>query len=236
MSKDLIIACDFPDKTSTLAFLDRFQVQKPYVKIGMELFYGEGPSIVTEIKARGHKVFLDLKLHDIPNTVGSAMRNIARLGVDMTNLHVAGGSAMMKAAMEGLEAGSVNGHRTTLLGVTILTSIDERVMNRELLIPGKISHVVTDYASTAHACGLDGIVCSPLEAHSVKERCGKGFLTVTPGIRYPNDGIGDQSRVTTPEKASQNSDYIVVGRPINAAGDPVFMYHRMLNEFLNPKQ
>lgn len=231
MKKDVIIACDFPSREETLAFLDRFTGKKPFVKIGMELFYGEGPQVVREIKARGHQIFLDLKLHDIPNTVGRSMKNLAQLGVDMTNLHAAGGSAMMKAAVEGLEAGAP-GKRPLLIAVTQLTSTSQEMMHSELLIPGILSEVVASYASNAHVSGLDGVVCSPLEVSVVKEWCGEEFLTVTPGIRYPDGPIGDQSRVTTPAVAAQlGSDYIVVGRPITAAEDPVAAYRRAMEEF-----
>lgn len=231
MRKDVIIACDFATRAEMLAFLDRFSGRKPYVKIGMELFYGEGPDVVREVKERGHSVFLDLKLHDIPNTVQRAMRNLARLGVDMTNLHAGGGSAMMKAAMEGLEEGA-RGQRPSLIAVTMLTSVGQEAMNAELLIPGVMSEVVASYATAAQGCGLDGVVCSPLEVGVVKEWCGPEFLTVTPGIRYPGAAQGDQSRVTTPAKAARiGSDYIVVGRPITEAADPVAAYEKVLAEF-----
>ncbi|MDL2324140.1 orotidine-5'-phosphate decarboxylase [Ruminococcaceae bacterium OttesenSCG-928-A16] len=230
--KDVIVACDFADKATTINFLEKFTTHKPFVKIGMELFYGEGPDIVREIKSRGHKIFLDLKLHDIPNTVQRAMRNLARLGVDMTNLHAAGGSAMMQAALQGLEEGAT-GQRATLIAVTQLTSTSQEMMNKELLIGGNIQNVVESYAANAKASGLNGVVCSPLEAGLVKAACGAGFLTITPGIRYPDGEIGDQSRVTTPADAAKiGSDYIVVGRPITAAEDPVAAYGRVLKDFL----
>lgn len=231
MKKDVIIACDFPGRSETLAFLDKFTEEKPFVKIGMELFYGEGPDIVREVKARGHQIFLDLKLHDIPNTVGRSMRNLARLGVDMTNLHAAGGSHMMKAALEGLEEGAA-GKRPLLIAVTQLTSTSQQMMQEELLIPGSLTKVVASYASNAHAAGLDGVVCSPLEVEVVKEWCGSEFLAVTPGIRYPDGNQGDQSRVTTPlVAASLGSDYIVVGRPITGEKDPVAAYRKVFNDF-----
>ncbi|MDL2219044.1 orotidine-5'-phosphate decarboxylase [Ruminococcaceae bacterium OttesenSCG-928-O06] len=223
--------CDFPSRAELVAFLDRFDQQTPYLKIGMELFYGEGPDIVREVKARGHNVFLDLKLHDIPNTVHRAMKNIARLGVDMVNLHAAGGSAMMRAALEGLEEGAA-GTRPQLIAVTMLTSIGQEAMNGELLIPGVLDEVVASYATNAQGSGLDGVVCSPLEVPLVKEWCGPEFITVTPGIRYPASAGDDQARVTTPAEAARiGSDYIVVGRPITAAGDPVAAYQKVLAEF-----
>lgn len=229
--KDVIIACDFATKQDTLAFLGQFTGQKPFVKIGMELFYGEGPDIVREIKGRGHKIFLDLKLHDIPNTVHKAMKNLAKLGVDMTNLHAGGGTAMMRAALEGLGEGAA-GSRALLVAVTQLTSTSKEVMNQELLVPGEVEAVVAAYAAGAKAAGLDGVVCSPLEAGVVKTRCGSEFLTVTPGIRYPEGEKGDQSRVTTPADAAKiGSDYIVVGRPITAAANPVQAYLRCLQDF-----
>lgn len=231
MNKDVIIACDFPTGKETLAFLDTFSGKKPYVKIGMELFYGEGPDIVRQIKERGHQIFLDLKLHDIPNTVQRAMRNLARLGVDMTNLHASGGSLMMKAALEGLEEGAP-GKRPLLIAVTQLTSTSQQTMNNDLLIPGSVDSVVASYALTTKNSGLDGVVCSPLEAGLVKEHCGSGFLTITPGIRYPSSQSDDQSRVTTPTAARTSSDYIVVGRPITAAPDPVAAYEKVVSEFL----
>lgn len=232
MAKDVIIACDFPDKASTLQFLSQYTDVKPFVKIGMELFYGEGPDIVREIKANGHQVFLDLKLHDIPNTVHRAMKNLAKLNIDMTNLHAAGGSKMMQGALEGLEEGAA-GQRPILIAVTQLTSTSQEIMENELLIQGKIQDVVASYASTAQKAGLDGIVCSPLETTFTKQRCGSSFITVTPGIRYPDGEMGDQSRVTSPSDAAKlGSDYIVVGRPITAAADPVSAYKKVVADFL----
>lgn len=232
MKRDVIIACDFPNKQQTLDFLAKFSEKKPYVKIGMELFYGEGPDIVREIKELGHAVFLDLKLHDIPNTVHRAMKNLARLGVDMTNLHASGGSVMMKAALEGLAEGAQQ-ERAMLIAVTQLTSTNQQMMNNELLIPGKVEDVVASYAQTAKESGLDGIVCSPLEAGLVKKRCGSGFYTITPGIRYPDGQTGDQQRVTTPaDAAAIGSDYIVVGRPITGAEDPVTAYQKVMADFI----
>lgn len=229
--KDVIIACDFPDKTATLQFLDLFVEEKPFVKIGMELFYGEGPAIVQEIKNRGHKIFLDLKLHDIPNTVQRAMCNLAKLGVDMTNVHAAGGSAMMQGALKGLAQGA-NGTPAILIAVTQLTSTSQQMMNNELLITGNVQDVVNSYALNAKNSGLAGVVCSPLEAGFVKSTCGDAFVTVTPGIRYPEGEIGDQSRVTTPLDARKGSDYIVVGRPITAAANPVEAYRKVISDFL----
>lgn len=235
MKHDVIIACDFKNKADTLAFLDRFEGKKPYVKIGMELFYGEGPDIVREIRARGHEIFLDLKLHDIPNTVKKAMANLARLGVSMTNVHAAGTIDMMRAAVEGLESGA-QGQRPLLIAVTQLTSTSQERMQRELLITDTIENTVAHYAKNAKEAGLDGVVCSPLEAGLVKKACGADFLTVTPGIRYPEGDVGDQSRVTTPQKAREiGSDYIVVGRPITAAADPVAAYERVCHDFLGGK-
>lgn len=231
MKKDVIIACDFKNRQDTLDFLSRFEGKKPYVKIGMELFYGEGPDIVREIVARGHEVFLDLKLHDIPNTVKKAMANLARLGVSMTNVHAAGTIDMMRAAVEGLEQGSA-GQRPLLIAVTQLTSTSQERMQRELLISETVENTVAHYAKNAREAGLDGVVCSPLEAALVKNACG-GFLTVTPGIRYPDGELGDQSRVTTPQKAREiGSDFIVVGRPITAAADPAAAYARVCSDFL----
>lgn len=232
MKRDVIIACDFPGKAATLAFLDQFSGKKPFVKIGMELFYGEGPDIVREIKSRGHDIFLDLKLHDIPNTVGSAMKNLGKLGVNMTNLHAGGGSIMMKAALEGLQEGA-GGRPAMLIAVTQLTSTSQQLMNEELLIAGNINDVVCSYAENAKNAGLSGVVCSPLEAGLVKARCGKEFFTVTPGIRYPDGQMGDQSRVTTPADAARiGSDFIVVGRPITGAADPVAAYEKVLADFV----
>ena len=232
MKKDVIIACDFPDRESTLAFLDRFQgSRKPFVKIGMELFYGAGPDIVREIKARGHRIFLDLKLHDIPNTVKKAMAVLSRLDVDITNLHAAGTTAMMQAALEGLTR--PDGTRPLLIAVTQLTSTDQQSMERDLLIHEPIDQVVMHYAETAKNAGLDGVVCSPLEAGKVHEVCGASFLTVTPGVRFADGDVGDQKRVMTPAQAKAiGSDYIVVGRPITAAEDPVAAYERCIMEFV----
>ncbi len=231
MEKDVIIACDFNSAKTTFEFLDKFTNVKPFVKIGMELYYAEGPSIVKEIKKRGHKIFLDLKLHDIPNTVKKAMAVLSRLDVDMCNLHAAGTTAMMKAAIEGLTR--EDGSRPILLAVTQLTSTDEESMKRDLLIEKPIDQVVMHYAEVAKKAGLDGVVCSPLEAGKVHEICSANFLTVTPGVRFADGEIGDQKRVTTPEKARLlGSDYIVVGRPITASTDPVAAYERCVKEFL----
>lgn len=230
MGKDVIIACDFSSRQQTMAFLDQFTEEKPFVKIGMELYYAEGPSIVKEIKARGHKIFLDLKLHDIPNTVKKAMRVLSDLDVDITNLHAAGTTAMMQAAVEGLTR--PDGTRPLLIAVTQLTSTDQESMERDLLIHQPIDEVVMHYAETAKNAGLDGIVCSPLEAGKVHDRCGKSFLTVTPGVRFADGDVGDQKRVMTPAAAKEiGSDYIVVGRPITQAADPVAAYRRCVAEF-----
>lgn len=232
MGKDVIIACDFADKETALSFLDKFEGRKPFVKIGMELFYAEGPQIVREIKARGHKIFLDLKLHDIPNTVKKSMAVLSRLDVDMCNLHAAGTSRMMEAALEGLIR--PDGTRPLLIAVTQLTSTDQEAMERDLLIKEPIDKVVMHYAETAKNAGLDGVVCSPLEAQKVHEVCGEKFLTVTPGVRFADGDIGDQKRVMTPEQAKKiGSDYIVVGRPITAAPDPVAAYERCIKEFVD---
>lgn len=232
MGKDVIIACDFADKETVLSFLDKFEGRKPFVKIGMELFYAEGPQIVREIKARGHKIFLDLKLHDIPNTVKKSMTVLSRLDVDMCNLHAAGTSRMMEAALEGLTR--PDGTRPLLIAVTQLTSTDQEAMERDLLIKEPIDKVVMHYAETAKNAGLDGVVCSPLEAQKVHEVCGERFLTVTPGVRFADGDIGDQKRVMTPEQAKKiGSDYIVVGRPITAAPDPVAAYERCIKEFVD---
>ena len=231
MGKDVIIACDFNSKEETLAFLDKFTDVKPYVKIGMELFYAAGPEIVKEIKARGHKIFLDLKLCDIPNTVMKAMKVLSGLDVDMCNLHASGTIPMMEAAIKGLTR--EDGTRPLLIAVTQLTSTSEEVMQRDLLINEKIDKVVMHYAHNAKLAGLDGVVCSPLEAGKVKEKCGKEFLTVTPGVRFADGDVGDQVRVTTPEKAKEiGSDYIVVGRPVTQAEDPVAAYKRCISEFV----
>ena len=232
MGKDVIIACDFADKETALNFLDKFEGRKPFVKIGMELFYAEGPQIVREIKARGHKIFLDLKLHDIPNTVKKSMAVLSRLDVDMCNLHAAGTSRMMEAALEGLTR--PDGTRPLLIAVTQLTSTDQEAMERDLLIKEPIDKVVMHYAETAKNAGLDGVVCSPLEAQKVHDICGEKFLTVTPGVRFADGDIGDQKRVMTPEQAKKiGSDSIVVGRPITAAPDPVAAYERCIKEFVD---
>ena len=230
MGKDVIIACDFASAEQTFVFLDKFTDVKPFVKIGMELFYAEGPAIVRQIKARGHKIFLDLKLHDIPNTVKKAMAVLSNLDVDICNLHAAGTTAMMKGALEGLTR--PDGTRPLLIAVTQLTSTDQESMERDLLIHEPIDQVVMHYAKTAKEAGLDGIVCSPLESGKVHDVCGKDFLTVTPGVRFADGDVGDQKRVMTPEQAKKiGSDYIVVGRPITAASDPVAAYKRCVAEF-----
>ena len=232
MNKDVIIACDFKSADDTFAFLDKFrdEPRKPFLKIGMELYYAEGPSIVREIKRRGHRIFLDLKLHDIPNTVRKAMAVLSRLDVDMCNVHAAGTVAMMRAALEGLTR--PDGTRPLLIAVTQLTSTSEEVMQRELLIDRPINDTIVRYAQNAHEAGLDGVVCSPLEAGMVKEACGAGFMTVTPGIRFADGDVGDQVRITTPARAREiGSDFIVVGRPITAADDPVAAYRRCVAEF-----
>ena len=231
MAKDVIIALDFSGKEQVFAFLDKFEGKKPFVKIGMELYYAEGPEIVREIKRRGHKIFLDLKLHDIPNTVKKAMSVLSRLDVDMTNLHASGTKAMMQAAIEGLTR--EDGTRPILIAVTQLTSTDQSAMENDLLIKAPIDEVVMHYASCAKEAGLDGVVCSPLEAGKVHERCGDGFVTVTPGVRFADGEKGDQKRVMTPAEARRiGSDYIVVGRPITASADPVAAYERCIEEFL----
>lgn len=232
MSKDVIIALDFPSAEETLAFLDKFagEERKPFVKVGMELFYAAGADIVKEIKRRGHKIFLDLKLHDIPNTVGRSMAVLSALDVDMCNLHAGGGIAMMKAALEGLTR--ADGSRPLLIAVTQLTSTSEEVMHRELWIDRPMDETVMHYAANAASAGLDGVVCSPLEAGKVHEVCGEGFLAVTPGIRFDDASKGDQVRVTTPTRARElGSDYIVVGRPVTAAEDPVRAYRRCVEDF-----
>lgn len=232
MGRDVIIACDFASRDEVFNFLDKFKEEKPFVKIGMELFYAEGPDIVREIKARGHKIFLDLKLHDIPNTVKKSMAVLSRLDVDMTNLHAAGTKAMMEAAIEGLTR--PDGTRPILIAVTQLTSTDQESMTRDLLIDRKIDEVVMHYAKNAKDAGLDGVVCSPLEAGKVHDTCGKNFYTVTPGVRFADGDIGDQKRVMTPAEAKKiGSDYIVVGRPITKAEDPVTAYRRCVNEFVD---
>lgn len=230
MGKDVIIACDFKNREETLKFLDQFTEEKPFLKIGMELFYSEGPDIVRKIKKRGHKIFLDLKLHDIPNTVKKAMASLSKLDVDMCNVHAAGTIEMMKAAIEGLTR--EDGKRPLLISVTQLTSTSEERMRDELLINENIDKVVMHYAKNSQIAGLDGVVCSPLEAGKVKEACGKEFLTITPGVRFETDDIGDQVRVTTPKKAKEiGSDYIVVGRPITKAENPVKAYRRCVADF-----
>ena len=231
MGKDVIVACDFSAAAETFAFLDRFEGGKPFVKIGMELFYAEGPSIVRAVKERGHRVFLDLKLHDIPNTVKKAMAVLSALDADIVNLHAAGTTAMMTAALEGLTR--PDGSRPLLIAVTQLTSTDQQSMERDLWIREPIDEVVMHYALTARNAGLDGVVCSPLEAGKVHEVCGAGFLTVTPGVRFSDGAKGDQKRVTTPAEAKAiGSDYIVVGRPITAAADPAEAYERCVREFV----
>lgn len=232
MGKDVIIACDFSSKEECFNFLDKFEGKKPFVKIGMELFYAEGPEIVREIKARGHKIFLDLKLCDIPNTVKKSMSVLSRLDVDMTNLHAFGTSNMMKAAIEGLTR--EDGSRPILIAVTQLTSTSEEIMQEELHINKPLPDVVLSYAKNAAASGLDGVVCSPLEAEIVHENCGKDFVTVTPGIRFADGAVGDQVRIMTPADAKKiGSDYIVVGRPITAADDVVAAYERCCAEFID---
>ena len=231
MGKDVIVACDFSSAEAVYAFLDKFTGRKPFVKIGMELFYAEGPEIVKQIKARGHKIFLDLKLHDIPNTVKKSMAVLSGLDVDITNLHAAGTCRMMEAALEGLTR--PDGTRLLLIAVTQLTSTDQESMENDLLIKEPIDKVVMHYAANAKAAGLDGVVCSPLEAEKVHDRCGKEFLTITPGVRFADGDIGDQKRVMTPAEAKKiGSDYIVVGRPITAAEDPVAAYERCVAEFI----
>lgn len=232
MGKDVIIACDFASGAETLEFLDRFKGRKPFVKIGMELFYAEGPQIVEKIKNRGHKIFLDLKLHDIPNTVKKSMAVLSKLDVDMTNLHAAGGSKMMAGAIEGLTR--PDGTRPLLIAVTQLTSTDSDTLKNELLINTPMTETVMHYAENAKNSGLDGVVCSPLEAAGVHEKCGAGFLTVTPGVRFADSDVGDQKRVMTPSQAKiAGSDYIVVGRPITASSDPVAAYERCIKEFVD---
>ncbi|MEE1053005.1 MAG: orotidine-5'-phosphate decarboxylase [Acutalibacteraceae bacterium] len=232
MGKDVIIACDFSSAEQTFAFLDKFTGRKPFVKIGMELFYAEGPSIVKEIKKRGHKIFLDLKLHDIPNTVKKAMSVLSNLDVDICNLHAGGTVAMMEAAIEGLTR--ADGTRPLLIAVTQLTSTNQESMETDLLIKEPIDKVVMHYAANAKKAGLDGVVCSPLEAGKVHEVCGADFLTVTPGVRFADGDVGDQKRVMTPKQAKEiGSDYIVVGRPITASADPVAAYERCVAEFVD---
>ena len=232
MGKDVIIACDFSSKAETIEFLEQFTEEKPYVKIGMELFYSQGPQIVRDIKARGHRIFLDLKLHDIPNTVKRTMKVLSELDVDMCNLHAAGTAAMMEAALDGLTR--KDGSRPLLIAVTQLTSTDENRMRQELLIDKPLEEVVMHYASNAKHAGLDGVVCSPLESSQVHEACGKEFLTVTPGVRFAEGDSGDQARVTTPARAKElGSDYIVVGSPITQAENPVEAYRRCVREFVD---
>ena len=231
MGKDVIIACDFPNAETTLAFLDQFTGRKPFVKIGMELFYGAGPDIVRTIKARGHQIFLDLKLHDIPNTVKSAMAVLTGLGVDIINVHAAGTKRMMEAALEGLTR--PDGTRPLLIAVTQLTSTDQQAMEEDLWIDKPLPEVVMHYAKCAEDAGLDGVVCSPLEAKAVHETCGAQFLTVTPGVRFAESAAGDQKRIMTPQQARiEGCDYIVVGRPITRAEDPVAAYERCCAEFI----
>ena len=230
MRKDVIIACDFNSKNEVLNFLDLFKEEKPFLKIGMELYYAEGPEIVRQIKKRGHKIFLDLKLHDIPNTVMKAMKVLSNLDVDMCNLHASGSIKMMEAALQGLTR--QDGTRPLLIAVTQLTSTSEEVMQNELLINKPLDEVVMQYAENAKIAGLDGVVCSPLEARKVKNKCGENFITVTPGVRFADGEVGDQVRVTTPAKAKElGSDYIVVGRPITKAENPVEAYRRCVREF-----
>ncbi len=232
MGKDVIIACDFASAQATYDFLNKFTEEKPFVKIGMELFYAAGPEIVKEIKKRGHKIFLDLKLHDIPNTVKKSMAVLSSLDVDICNLHAGGGIDMMKGALEGLTR--PDGTRPLLIAVTMLTSLDQDRITNQLLIKEPIADVVMKYASNAKQAGLDGVVCSPLEAGKVHDTCGRDFFTVTPGIRFADGDVGDQQRVTTPAKAKEiGSDYIVVGRPITAAEDPVAAYRRCVSEFVD---
>ena len=231
MGKDVIVACDFASKAQTLEFLDQFTGRKPFVKIGMELFYAEGPDIVREIKARDHKIFLDLKLHDIPNTVKSAMAVLTGLGVDIINVHAAGTKRMMEAALEGLTR--PDGTRPLLIAVTQLTSTDQQAMEEDLWIDKPLPEVVMHYAKCAEDAGLDGVVCSPLEAKAVHETCGAQFLTVTPGVRFAESAAGDQKRIMTPQQAKiEGCDYIVVGRPITRAEDPVAAYERCCAEFI----
>ncbi len=236
MGKDVIIACDFSSAEETMNFLSRFGDERPFVKIGMELYYAEGPGIVRALKTRGHRIFLDLKLHDIPNTVRKAMRVLAALGADIVNLHAAGTCAMMSAAIEGLEEGARQrgGERPMLIAVTQLTSTDQQAMEQELLISRPLEEVVIAYAKNAVKAGLDGVVCSPLEAAAVHNACGKGFLTVTPGVRFAGGEIGDQKRVTTPARARElGSDYIVMGRPITEAADPLAAWCKACEEFVS---
>lgn len=232
MGKAVIIACDFKNKADTITFLDKFSDEKLFLKIGMELFYSEGPDIVREIKKRGHKVFLDLKLHDIPNTVEKAMKSLSKLDVDMVNVHATGTKEMMKAGLRGIT--KTDGTRPILIAVTQLTSTSEERMQNELLINEKIENVVMHYSENTKEAGLDGVVCSPLEVQAVKQRCGKDFITVTPGIRFEAKDAGDQVRITTPAKAKEfGSDYIVVGRPITASDNPVIVYKKCVDDFVD---
>lgn len=232
MKRDVIIACDFPSAEATYAFLDNFKEEKPFIKIGMELYYAAGPEIVRELRRRGHKIFLDLKLHDIPNTVRKAMRVLARLDVDMVNVHAAGTTEMMRAALEGLKEGRTDGSRPLIIAVTQLTSTSEEALHEQLLVCQSMNDTIAKYARNAREAGLDGVVCSPLEAALVKDACGPEFLAVTPGIRYPDAAKDDQSRITSPAKAREiGSDFIVVGRPITAAEDPVAAYRRCVADF-----
>lgn len=231
MGKDVIIACDFPGREETMAFLNRFGDERPFVKIGMELYYSAGPDMVRELKERGHKVFLDLKLHDIPNTVKRTMGVLSGLGADIVNVHASGTIAMMEAALEGVTR--PDGSRPLVIAVTQLTSTSEERMQKELLVNATMPDAVMHYAENAKAAGLDGVVCSPLEAQVVHEHCGKEFLTVTPGIRFADGDVGDQVRIMTPEKAKANSDYIVVGRPITQADDPLAAWKRCVSEFVD---
>lgn len=231
MGKDVIIACDFPGREETMTFLNRFGEERPFVKIGMELYYSAGPDMVRELKDRGHKVFLDLKLHDIPNTVKRTMSVLSGLGADIVNVHASGTIAMMEAALEGVTR--PDGTRPLVIAVTQLTSTSEERMQKELLINATMSETVMHYAENAKKAGLDGVVCSPLEAEAVHDRCGRDFMTVTPGIRFADGEVGDQVRVMTPEKARANSDYIVVGRPITQADDPVAAWKRCVREFVD---
>lgn len=233
--RDVIIACDFSSAEETYRFLDRFGQEKPFVKVGMELFYAEGPEVVRQIKRRGHSVFLDLKLHDIPNTVKKAMAVLARLDVDMCNVHAGGTVDMMQAALEGLTR--ADGTRPLLIAVTQLTSTSQERMQRELLIGASIDDTIVHYARNAQQAGLDGVVCSPLEAGMVKQACGSGFMTITPGVRFAGSDAGDQVRITTPARAREiGTDFIVVGRPITAAADPVAAYRRCMEEFIGMEQ
>lgn len=233
MKRDVIIACDFASADATYEFLDKFSDEKPFVKIGMELYYAAGPEIVRELRRRGHKIFLDLKLHDIPNTVRKAMKVLSALDVDMVNVHASGTIEMMAAALEGLKEGRGDGKRPLLIAVTQLTSTSEEALHNQLLIPESMNETIIRYAQNAKIAGLDGVVCSPLEAAIVKEACGNDFMTVTPGIRYPDAAKDDQSRITSPAKAREiGSDFIVVGRPITAAPDPVAAYRRCVKDFV----